>query len=148
MGIAGFAAYESAKWAVAGFSETLACEVGLLGIKVCILEPGGIRTDFANEATGSNVKLLPDYQPSVGAVIDMLNAHFGKEPSDSTRVAEIVVRLGYHDNPPLHLLIGSDAVHMMDEANTIRAAEGERWRAVSLSPDAAATGPIPDFPEN
>jgi NAD(P)-dependent dehydrogenase (short-subunit alcohol dehydrogenase family) len=44
---AGLSAYQAAKWAVGGFSEVLAQEVGPLGIKVTVLEPGGMRTDWA-----------------------------------------------------------------------------------------------------
>jgi len=46
----GLSAYRSAKWAVGGFSEVLAKEVGPLGIKVTVVEPGGIRTDFSGSS--------------------------------------------------------------------------------------------------
>lgn len=44
----GLSAYQSAKWAVGGFSEVLAKEVGPLGIMVTVVEPGGMRTDWAD----------------------------------------------------------------------------------------------------
>src|ERR1700683_103859 len=43
--------YAAAQWGVEGFSEVLAKEVGPLGIKVTIIEPGGFRTDFAGSST-------------------------------------------------------------------------------------------------
>lgn len=56
---AGLAAYQAAKWAVGGFSEVLAREVGPLGIKVTVLEPGGMRTDWA----GSSMKVPRSARP-------------------------------------------------------------------------------------
>jgi NAD(P)-dependent dehydrogenase (short-subunit alcohol dehydrogenase family) len=43
----GVGSYQAAKWAVGGFSEVLAAEVGPLGIKVTVIEPGGMSTDWA-----------------------------------------------------------------------------------------------------
>src|ERR1700733_13350286 len=65
LGPIGRGAYAAAKFGVEGFSEVLAKEVGPLGIKVTIIEPGGFRTDFA----GSSTKLTegnPHYDPTVG----------------------------------------------------------------------------------
>src|SRR5207247_7535729 len=67
VGPIGRGAYAAAKWGVEGFSEVLAKEVGPLGIKVTIIEPGGFRTDFA----GSSQTILADnpaYSSTVGAV--------------------------------------------------------------------------------
>src|SRR6201999_1313153 len=68
MATPGLAAYQSAKWAVGGFSSVLAAEVGPLGIKVTVLEPGGMQTDWA----GSSMSVPPisdPYQPTVGAIV-------------------------------------------------------------------------------
>src|SRR5438552_15862680 len=65
-GTPGMGAYQTAKWGVEGFSEVLANEVGPLGIKVTIIEPGGFRTDWA----GSSMRTLPvreDYDQTVVA---------------------------------------------------------------------------------
>ena len=66
----GLSAYQAAKWAVGGFSEVLAREVGPLGIKVTVLEPGGMQTDWA----GSSMRIPPvsePYQATVGAAARM-----------------------------------------------------------------------------
>jgi NAD(P)-dependent dehydrogenase (short-subunit alcohol dehydrogenase family) len=62
----GLAAYQSAKWAVTGFSGVLAQEVAPLGIKVTVPEPGGMRTDWA----GASMRIDPvrdEYAATVGA---------------------------------------------------------------------------------
>ncbi|HEY4201855.1 MAG TPA: SDR family NAD(P)-dependent oxidoreductase [Devosiaceae bacterium] len=55
----GLSAYQSAKWAVEGFSGVLALEVAPLNIKVTIIEPGGFRTDWA----GSSMTIPPVSEP-------------------------------------------------------------------------------------
>ena len=145
-GTPGLSAYQAAKWAVGGFTEVLAQEVGHLGIKVTALEPGGMLTNWANRAASDMTPMDPDYQPSVGAVTRMLEQYRGKAAGDPKKVAHVVVRLAAHGSPPPHLLLGSDAVHFAGEADAARDASGKLWRAVSLATDFTATGPIPALP--
>src|ERR1700757_2745914 len=58
--------------AVGGFSDVLAKEVAHLGIRVCTLEPGGMRTDWASEARRDVDGMLPDYDQSVGKMLRLL----------------------------------------------------------------------------
>src|ERR1700759_3203100 len=73
----GLSAYQAAKWAVGGFSDVLAKEVAHLGIRVCTLEPGGMRTDWASEARRDVDGILPDYDQSVGKMLRLLEAYCG-----------------------------------------------------------------------
>lgn len=125
LALPGSTPYYAAKWAVGGFTESLAQEVAPFGVKVCALEPGGMRTP----------ELIPDYEPSVGAIVKMLHSHWGHETSDPVKVAEVILRLANSDHLPAHLLLGSDAVKYAGEAEAARAAEAERWREVSVSTD-------------
>jgi NAD(P)-dependent dehydrogenase (short-subunit alcohol dehydrogenase family) len=140
LGSAGLSAYQSAKWAVEGFSEVLLKEVGPLGIRVTIVEPGGIRTDWA----GSSMRVDPfneAYQPTVGAI-----AGYRSNPEaphgDPAKGAQAILKLAALKEPPLRLLLGSDAVFLAKAVATRRAAEDEEWRALSLSTDADG---VPDF---
>jgi len=139
----GSAGYHAAKWAVGGFTESLAQEVGPFGVKVCALEPGGMRTNWGVRANKETPVLLPEYEPSVGAVIKALAAYWGNEISDPARVAQLILRLAVCDHLPAHLLIGSDAVAFAGQAEATRATEGERWRETSISTDVNAAGPLP-----
>ena len=69
LALPGSSAYHAAKWAVGGFTESLAQEVAPFGVKVCALEPGGMRTNWGTRAHQDLPELLPDYEPSVGAVV-------------------------------------------------------------------------------
>src|ERR1700727_3233201 len=129
--------YHAAKWAVGGFTESLAQELSPFGVKVCALEPGGMRTNWGARANQDTPELLPDYEPSVGAVAKALKSYWGKEISDPAKVAQVVLRLASSDRLPAHLLIGSDAVRFAAEAEKTRAAAGAQWRDVSLSTEVA-----------
>jgi NAD(P)-dependent dehydrogenase (short-subunit alcohol dehydrogenase family) len=138
IGMPGFSAYQSAKWAVGGFTEVLSKEVAPFDIKVTALEPGSMKTDWANEAGSALPELLEDYAPSVGAIVTLLGQYVGNETGDPAKVAQVVRKLAYHEQPPEHLLLGSDALHYFGEAEKARQASAAAWREVSLSTDFAS----------
>jgi NAD(P)-dependent dehydrogenase (short-subunit alcohol dehydrogenase family) len=130
----GLSAYQSAKWAVGGFSEVLAKEVGPLGVKVTVVEPGGMRTDWA----GSSMRVgavEPDYQKTVGAMIEARSANAGIMRGDPARVAQAILRIAAEKRPPLRLLLGSDAVFLASLFSEERAKEDAEWKQLSLSTD-------------
>jgi len=139
----GNAGYHAAKWAVGGLTESVAKEVAPFGVKMCALEPAGIRTNWGVRANENTPDLLPDYEPSVGAVINALKPYWGKETSDPVKVAQVVLRLAESDQLPAHLLLGSDAVQYAGQAEATRAADAERWRDVSVSTDVNASVAVP-----
>src|SRR3984893_5483971 len=141
----GNAGYHAAKWAVGGFTESLAQEVAPFGVKVCALEPGGIRTNWGTRASQGMPDLLPEYEPSVGAFAERIKSYWGQETGDPRKMAQVILRLADSDTLPAHLLLGSDAVQFTAQAEATRAAEAERWREVSVSTDFNASGALPDL---
>jgi len=137
--------YHAAKWAVGGFTESLAKEVAPFGVKVCALEPGGMRTNWGNRANQNTPELLPDYEPSVGAAVSALKSYWGNEVSDPGKVAQVILRLASSEHLPFHLLLGSDAVRNAQEAETTRNREADHWREVSLSTDVDASVSLPNI---
>ena len=143
LALPGSAAYHAAKWAVGGFTESLAQEVAPFGVKVCALEPGGMRTNWGARAHKDIPDLLPEYEPSVGAVVKALQSLWGQENSDPAKVAQVVLRLASSESLPPHLLIGSDAIQFATQAEATRAADAQRWREVSVSTDVDAPRALP-----
>ena len=134
VGPIGRGAYAAAKWGVEGFSEVLAKEVGPLGIKVTIIEPGGFRTDFA----GSSQTILADnpvYASTVGAVAQFQREYDGAQPGDPKKAAAAVLNIARLDEPPMRLLLGRDAVRAAAEAERTRAEADRKWRSLSESTD-------------
>ncbi|KIA75692.1 oxidoreductase [Aspergillus ustus] len=132
IGAPGLSAYQSAKWAVGGFSTVLAQEVAPFGIKITVLEPGGIRTDWA----GSSMKIPPvsePYQQTVGVFSEHLRKSHGAQPSLPEKIADIILRLIEEAEPPLRLLVGPDAVDYAGKAAEALAESDEKWRELSIS---------------
>jgi hypothetical protein len=104
-----------------------------------------MRTNWGARANQDTPELLPDYEPSVGAVAKALKSYWGKEVSDPVKVAQVVPRLAASDSLPAHLLIGSDAVRFAGEAEKTREAEAAQWRQMSLSTDVDSSTVLPDM---
>jgi NAD(P)-dependent dehydrogenase (short-subunit alcohol dehydrogenase family) len=131
----GLGAYQAAKWAVGGFSEVLARETAPLGIKVTVLEPGGMQTDWA----GSSMRVPPisaPYQPTVGV---MARAHAdigsGSALGDPAKVAQVVLAVADMAEPPLRLILGSEAYAYATAAAQARAESDAAWRELTVSTD-------------
>jgi len=134
IGPPGRAAYSAAKWGVEGFSEVLAREMALIGVKVSVIEPGGFRTDFAGSSTVLDSG-RPEYDAVVGAAVRMQREYNGHQPGDPVRAARVILDLAAMDNPPFRLALGSDAVAAIAKTDLARLTELERWREISVSTD-------------
>jgi len=133
-GTPGMGAYQTAKFAVEGFSEVLANEVAPFGVKVIIVEPGAFRTDWQ----GSSMQLHPvgpDYEETVGAINRYRQENDGTQPGDPARAAKVIIDVVGAEDPPRRLILGSDAVTSAQKAANLRAAETEKWADVSRSAD-------------
>jgi NAD(P)-dependent dehydrogenase (short-subunit alcohol dehydrogenase family) len=128
----GLGAYQSAKWAIGGFSTGLAQEVAPLGIRVTVLEPGGMRTDWAGSSM-TIPEVSEPYQQTVGQVATMIRSASGQEPTEPPQVARIVRDLAGRDDAPVRLLIGADAYQYGQEAAKALAESDEKWREVTES---------------
>lgn len=128
----GLSAYQASKWAVGGFSTSLAQEVAPFGIKVTVLEPGGMKTDWA----GPSMQIPPisePYEKTVGAFGEMLRNMSGNEVSIPAKVAKIIVDLTEEAEPPLRLLIGTDAAEYGAHVSRTIAESDKKWHDVTVS---------------
>src|SRR3954469_13158655 len=123
-GTPGMGAYQTAKFAVEGFSEVLNNEVKPFGVKVTIVEPGAFRTDWG----GSSMRLAevhPDYDSTVGEIHRRRLETDGKQPGDPAKAAQAILEIVRLDAPPLRLLLGADAVEAVQRSDRARGAEVE-----------------------
>ena len=133
-GTPGMGAYQTAKFAVEGFSEVLSNEVAPFGIKVVIVEPGAFRTDWQGSSM-RRYEVGADYDATVGAVNRYREANSDNQPGDPERAAKAVIDVARLDDPPLRLLLGADAVKSARKSAATRAAEIEEWAELSGSAD-------------
>jgi NAD(P)-dependent dehydrogenase (short-subunit alcohol dehydrogenase family) len=139
MGMPGNSPYHAAKWAVGGFSDSVAAEVAPFGVKVCTLEPGGIRTNWAQRAGENSPEVMPEYEESVGAIYRLLDSIRGKAEGDPKKIADVVVKLANSEDVPKRLILGKDAEIRVKNVETARAEEAAKYRDLTLStvfPDA------------
>jgi NAD(P)-dependent dehydrogenase (short-subunit alcohol dehydrogenase family) len=134
LGPIGRAPYAAAKWGVEGFSETLAKEVAPFGVKVTIVEPGGFRTDFAGVSTSLR-EGRPEYDATVGATARFQREYNGKQPGDPAKAALAVLRLASDENPPLRIVLGSDAYDAAEKNDLAKIEMSKEWKDLSISTD-------------
>jgi NAD(P)-dependent dehydrogenase (short-subunit alcohol dehydrogenase family) len=137
----GTALYSAAKYALEGLSAALAPEVAPLGIKVTAVAPGAFRTDFLSahsirRSGGED----PAYAATVGASSERFAAADGRQLGDPARAAQAIVALVRSDNPPLHLLLGSDALRRAREKLDAVLGEIDAWQALTRSTDFSEEG--------
>ena len=130
---AGTGIYCASKWALEGLTQTLAQEVAELGIRVVNVAPGGLRTDFA---TGSKVIVadkLSDYDGLARDAERIMADHAGQEPGDPAKAARAILIIADAEAPPMHLLLGEDALKYAGYAAQGLAADIDAWKTLSLS---------------
>ena len=103
---AGFGIYNASKFALEGFSEALAQEVGPLGIGVTIVEPGPFRTNFAGNGLGIAANVIEDYEETAGAFKTKLLSVDGKQEGDPDKAAEAIFAHINGENSSLRLPLG------------------------------------------
>lgn len=130
--------YSAAKHAMEGISSGLALEVAPLGIKVTAVAPGAFRTDFLS-AHSIRKSAAEDgaYAGTIGRSAAAFDAMAGRQLGDPDRAAEAIFEAVNSDSPPLHLLLGSDALRRAREKLDAVIDEMDRWEDVSRSTDFA-----------
>jgi NAD(P)-dependent dehydrogenase (short-subunit alcohol dehydrogenase family) len=136
IGSTGRAPYSAAKFGVEGFSEAMVTELAPLGVKVTIFEPGGFRTDFAGSSQTIH-KIRPEYDATVGQAARFQRDYDGKQPGDPAKAAQAILKVVGMDDPPIRLLLGSDAVRIVESADARKAEADRKWRDLSASTDFA-----------
>jgi NAD(P)-dependent dehydrogenase (short-subunit alcohol dehydrogenase family) len=135
LGAPGMSAYHAAKFAVGGFTESVAKEVAACGVKIIAVEPGTMPTNWGQLASQNAPKLLPDYEPSVGHLLSMTKNVSGKAIGDLNKYATVIFDLSRKDVLPNHLILGSDALFAIRMVEAARDKAAAEWEAVSKSTD-------------
>lgn len=136
VGFAGSTVYCATKYAVEGFSESLALEVADFGINVSIVAPGFVRTDFLDSSSVRyGDKPIDDYAEVSANIRATYDSYSHKQAGDPKKLASAIVTLASQNEPPVRLLTGSDAVAMAREKIGKVDQEIARWQDLSASTD-------------
>lgn len=125
--------YHASKYALEGLSQTLAKEVASFGIGVTVVEPGAFRTDFRGRSMRQSKIRLPEFADTLGKQRDaLLNSH-GKQHNDPAKGAVAIIEAVKAQNPPLHLLLGADALDLARKQLAAMAKNFDAWETLTRS---------------
>ena len=137
-GLVAFAAtgyYHATKFAVEALSESLSHEVGPLGIKVLIVEPGAFRTDWAGRSMIESPVIIDDYAETAGKRRTATRAVSGSQPGDPKKAAQAILNAVKAEQTPLRLLLGASALKVARARMETLKAEFEALAEVTTSVD-------------
>ncbi len=135
IGFPGSGYYAASKHAVEGWSDALAAEGKPLGIKVSCVAPGPSRTDWAGRSMTQTPNLIADYHDTVGARLAGTSAASGSQAGDPVRIADAIIALTEHLEPPRHFVLGAFGVDAVSASLKQTLAEVEAWRAAGVATD-------------
>jgi NAD(P)-dependent dehydrogenase (short-subunit alcohol dehydrogenase family) len=127
----GIAYYCGSKFALEGISETLASEVRAFGVHVTAVAPGSFRTDWAGRSMQRSARSIGDYDALFEPIRAARENKSGRQNGDPHKAAQALLKLIAMDEPPTHLLLGSDAVELVQ--NKLAALQDEIARHAALS---------------
>lgn len=133
--LAGIAYYAGSKFALEGISGVLAKEVEGFGIKVTAVAPGSFRTDWAGRSMIRSERSIADYDALFDPIRKARQAKSGKQFGDPARAAQALLKLIDAERPPVHLLLGSDALSLVRVHLSELMAQIDTWEPLSLSTD-------------
>lgn len=129
--------YSATKCALEGLSDGLRKEVGPLGIKVIVVEPGAFRTDFSGRSLLQSRTAIADYAETAGRRRRESDTTHGHQPGDPARAAQAIIGAVEASPSPFRLLLGSDAIRIVGAEMDAQRAEFEAWRGISVTTDFA-----------
>ena len=131
----GMGYYNATKFAVEGLSESLAGELGPLGIKVTIVEPGPFRTDFLGRSGVVAEKRIADYDTTAANMRKYVAENDGKQPGDPLRAVHAMMQVVDSPAPPLRLLLGASALQRLRTKLGGWEKEIAEWEQVTVGAD-------------
>jgi NAD(P)-dependent dehydrogenase (short-subunit alcohol dehydrogenase family) len=135
MAVAGMSAYCASKFAVEGLLESIRKEVASFGIHVTAIEPGSFRTDWAGRSMTRAERSIPDYDESFNPIREARIRADGHQLGDPVKAARAVLAILNENNPPAHLVLGSDALRLIGDARAAVDNDIHLWETLSRTTD-------------
>jgi NAD(P)-dependent dehydrogenase (short-subunit alcohol dehydrogenase family) len=133
----GLSFYHGSKFGLEGLSEALGKEVKGFGIRVTAVEPGSFRTDWAGRSMARAPQVIDDYEALMKPIREHRLQMSGHQIGDPGKLGQAVLKLVGMEDPPAHLLLGSDALTLLEQKLAAQRAELDAWKGLTLSTDFA-----------
>lgn len=131
----GLGFYHASKFALEGLGESLGKEVADFGIHITAVEPGAFRTDWAGRSLVRIARTVPDYDAVFEPGRQRRQGYSGQQLGDPAKAAAAILHILEAENPPAHLLLGSDAIKMVGDKLDALKSEFDAWQHVSAATD-------------
>ncbi|MBA1360168.1 oxidoreductase [Burkholderia gladioli] len=131
----GITYYCGSKFALEGISEALGKEVHALGIAVTAVAPGSFRTDWAGRSMARTPRSIADYDAIFDPIRQAREEKSGKQLGDPVKAARAMLVAIDAEQPPAHLLLGSDALGLVRSKLSAMEEEIGAWEGVTVSTD-------------
>ncbi|MBS7563313.1 SDR family NAD(P)-dependent oxidoreductase [Mucilaginibacter sp. Bleaf8] len=129
-----FGIYCATKFAVAGFTESLATEVAPFGIKATVVYPGYFRTNFlTSDSLGLPKNPIAAYQNVREVQQAHENAINGNQPGDPEKAIQVIMQMAAEPEAPVHLFLGQDAYDLAYQKMEVIKNDLEKWKPVITS---------------
>jgi NAD(P)-dependent dehydrogenase (short-subunit alcohol dehydrogenase family) len=136
----GISFYNGSKFAMEGIAESLAQEVAPFDVHVTAVAPGSFRTDWSGRSMVRAPRSIPDYDELFDPIRATRQESSGRQLGDPDRAGDAVLALIEAEKPPVHLVLGSDALRIV-AAGRLRVLDDlENWAELSRSTDHADGG--------
>jgi len=137
VGLPGIPYYAGSKFALEGISEVLAHEVRGFGIKVTAVAPGAFRTDWAGRSMIRSPRSIADYDVLFDPIRRARSEKSGQQAGDPAKAARAILKVVEANDPPMHLLLGSDALKLTRDKLNSLGKEIDTWESVTTSTEYA-----------
>ena len=119
--------YHASKWALEGFTQSLAQEVAGFGIKVTLVEPGGFDTDWRSASA-----VVADAQPQYAILHDAMNSRSSGPQPKPVGFGSAILKIIDAEKAPLRVFFGEGPTQLAPHIYQQRLAEWAEWTSVSL----------------
>lgn len=133
-GFPGFGIYCATKFAVHGFTESLAAEVKPFGIHATLVMPGYFRTNFLSDSSLNTPKNeLSEYKNVREVQAVHQHSINTNQPGDPDKAADVLIAIAQQAQPPVHLFLGEDAYELAAQKIALVQQEMEAQKAIATA---------------
>lgn len=127
----GMGIYNASKYALEGFSQALALDLGESPIKVTIVEPGPFRTQFGGTSHRTPAKKIAYYENTAHKLVSIIQNYSGTQDGDPAKAADVIYKVVNAPNPPLHLPLGPHSIERFESKMRDVQLDIDTWKAIS-----------------